>query len=67
MATFALGHNARLVLARRVPAGHATTSPSPTKITWYVDPSDTLTLRGIPALGRGVGGAIRGTRPDLQT
>ncbi len=27
------------------------------------DPSDALTLRGIPAIGRGVAGAIRGTAP----
>jgi hypothetical protein len=25
--------------------------------------ADWLTLRGLPAVGRGVGGAIRGTRP----
>jgi hypothetical protein len=28
------------------------------------DPSDSLTLRGIPAVGRGVAGAIRGTSPE---
>jgi hypothetical protein len=28
------------------------------------DPSDSLTLRGIPAIGRGVAGAIRGTDPS---
>jgi len=66
MATFPRGHNAREVLGRRVKLGTATTT-APAKVTWYVDPSDTLTLRGIPALGKGVGGAIRGTRPDLQT
>lgn len=27
------------------------------------DPADTLTLRGIPAIGRGVAGCIRGTNP----
>jgi hypothetical protein len=27
------------------------------------DPSDSLTLRGIPAIGRGVAGVIAGTRP----
>jgi hypothetical protein len=27
------------------------------------DPSDSLTLRGIPAIGRGVAGCIRGTDP----
>jgi hypothetical protein len=30
----------------------------------YVDPADTLTLRGIPAIGRGVAGVIRGTQPE---
>ncbi len=29
----------------------------------YHDPADTLTLRGIPAIGRGVAGVIRGTAP----
>jgi hypothetical protein len=28
------------------------------------DPSDNLTLRGIPAIGRGVAGCIRGTNPS---
>lgn len=33
------------------------------------DPSDSLTLRGIPAIGRGVAGVIRHTQPggNLQT
>ena len=30
------------------------------------DPADTLTLRGIPAIGRGVAGAIRYTNPANQ-
>jgi uncharacterized protein YdhG (YjbR/CyaY superfamily) len=30
----------------------------------YVDPADTLTLRGIPAIGRGVAGHIRHTQPE---
>lgn len=30
----------------------------------YHDPADTLTLRGIPAVGRGVAGVIRGTQPE---
>jgi hypothetical protein len=29
-----------------------------------VDAGDERTLRGIPAIGRGCGGAIPGTRPD---
>jgi hypothetical protein len=28
---------------------------------------DAIKLRGIPAIGRSVSGAIRGTQPDLQT
>jgi len=28
------------------------------------DPSDNLTLRGIPAIGRGVAGHIHGTQPE---
>jgi hypothetical protein len=28
------------------------------------DPADSLTLRGIPAVGRGVAGVIRGTQPE---
>jgi hypothetical protein len=33
------------------------------------DPADSLTLRGIPAIGRGVAGVIRGTKPgqSLET
>ncbi len=31
---------------------------------WTHDPSDSLTLRGIPAVGRGVAGVIRGTHPE---
>lgn len=29
-------------------------------------PGDPLALRGIPAIGRGVGGAIPGTNPELR-
>ena len=38
-----------------VPAGRHRYAP---------DPGDTLTLRGIPAIGRGVAGCIRGTNPE---
>jgi len=31
---------------------------------FYADPADSLTLRGLPALGRGVTGVIRGTQPE---
>ncbi len=66
MSTFPKGHSARTVLVRRVPTG-STATISSVKVTWHVDPSDTLTLRGIPAIGRGVAGVIRGTSPGAQT
>jgi hypothetical protein len=31
------------------------------KVTWVQDPVD---LRGVPAIGRGVAGAVRGTQPE---
>lgn len=36
---------------------------TPGHITWIITAGDELTLRGIPAIGRGVQGAIRDTRP----
>ena len=30
------------------------------------DPADSLTLRGIPAIGRGVAGAVRFTQPEVE-
>ncbi len=63
MATFKKGHNARTVLVRKVQVVNVTTIPD-TKITWMLTASDTLTLRGIPAIGRGVAGCIRGTNPS---
>ncbi len=62
MPTFPRGHNARLVLSRRVKAVTVSTHPN-LKVTWINDPSDALTLRGIPAIGRGVAGHIRYTNP----
>ncbi len=62
MGTFRKGHNARTVLVRRVQVVNVTTIPD-TKITWMLTASDTITLRGIPAIGRGVQGVIRGTSP----
>ncbi len=62
MATFRKGHNARTVLVRRVNVVSVSTIPD-SKITWILTASDTLTLRGIPALGKGVAGVIRGTSP----
>lgn len=34
------------------------------RITHSADPGDNRTLRGIPAIGRGVAGVSPGTRPD---
>ncbi len=62
MATFRKGHNARTVLVRRVKVVQVSTIPD-AKITWMLTASDTITLRGIPALGKGVAGVIRGTSP----
>ena len=39
----------------------------PTKIHVSKPPGDPRALRGIPAIGRGVGGAINGSRPDSVT
>lgn len=62
MGTFRKGHNARTVLVRRIKVVSVSTI-SDSKITWMLTASDTLTLRGIPALGKGVAGVIRGTSP----
>ena len=62
MATFARGHSARTVLVRRVKVTTITTIPD-AKVTWYITASDSITLRGIPAIGRGVAGCITGTNP----
>ena len=37
---------------------------APGRVTWIVDAGDHHTLRGIPAIGRGVAGAIPGTNPS---
>ncbi len=62
MSTFRKGHSARTVLVRKVQVVSVSTIPE-SKITWMLTASDTLTLRGIPALGKGVAGVIRGTSP----
>lgn len=71
MSTFPKGHNARQQLERnrRIIAkidahihNHVTINVS--RHFEFPNPVD---LRGIPALGRGVGGTIRGTRPDRIT
>lgn len=66
MATFPRGHssNTRLDGRRRWrPSSKQSVNTTPAKVTWFVDPSDSLTLRGIPAVGRYAQGAIRGTTP----
>ncbi len=66
MATFPIGHWTRKVHERN--QRHTDTSSSvstiPAKITWHVTAGNEHTLRGIPAIGRGVQGAIPGTNPS---
>ena len=52
--------------ARKV--AHALNEASATDCRIYVIPTgaDHARLRGIPAIGRGVGGAIRGTDPERE-
>jgi hypothetical protein len=42
-------------------SGTALLRPGAGKVTWVQDPVD---LRGVPAIGRGVAGAVRGTQPE---
>lgn len=66
MVTFARGHwtakttchNAKVLANLDREAGGISTAPG--TVRWTQDPVD---LRGLPAIGRGVAGAIRGTRP----
>lgn len=62
MATFPRGHNARTILGRRVQVVGEEQRKEP-KLGWTLTASDGLTLRGIPAIGRGVAGHIAGTNP----
>ncbi len=55
-------HNQTIIATSTKPT--ATTSPGQLH---YHTPADNLTLRGIPAIGRGVAGHIPGTRPDTHT
>jgi len=67
MATFARGYwqrktddrNARVRISVTTPAAQTTAG----KVIYTYDPSNALILRGIPAIGPNVQGAIRGTRP----
>ena len=67
MATFARGYWTQKTAAHNAAVKTSITSSSaqtsPGQITWNLTAADGLTLRGIPAIGRGVGGHIPGTRP----
>lgn len=53
-------HHARIMADLALEADDGT----PIRITSTRPAGDERTLRGIPAIGRNVGGAIPGTRPD---
>jgi hypothetical protein len=61
------GHSANETLAKnealKQSLNRQSVQTSPGRITWIVDAGDEETLRGIPAIGRGVQGAIKHTRP----
>jgi hypothetical protein len=64
VATFPRGHwarsfNANAAMIKKL--GREQTAPG--KVTWIVDPADDRLLRGLPAVGNRLGGAIRGSRP----
>ncbi len=63
MATFSRGYWARKTNNTKLIRELGGKQTNPTKAVYTYDPADTYTLRGIPALGRGVAGAIRHTRP----
>ena len=67
MPTFPKGHWTRQTHTRNEPLRRQlhNTSVQTTAghVTWIVDPGDHLTLRGIPAIGRGVRGATRDSVP----
>jgi hypothetical protein len=63
MASFPRGHSARVILVRRINVVSVTTQPD-AKVRWQLTASDGMTLRGIPAIGRGVAGCITGTNPQ---
>jgi hypothetical protein len=67
MATFPIAHrNSRNtgLLPNTPPAPRQTNTSGIARITFSYTAGDELTLRGIPAIGRGVQGAIRYTRPE---
>jgi hypothetical protein len=57
-------HNATLI-AKLAPETQTTLKPHHQR--QYQPPADTRTLRGIPAIGRGVAGCIPGMNPDQIT
>lgn len=71
MSTFPKGHNARQQLERNRRIIAKIDADIHDRLTVHVSSSfefpDPVDMRGIPALGPGVGGTIRGTRPDRIT
>ena len=64
MTTFPRGHHAylqRLAHLKAHPPTPDTTTTTPTTTFAFPNPTD---LRGIPAIGQGVPGHIRGTQPE---
>jgi hypothetical protein len=64
--TFPKGHNAYLTRVENatIIAALSPDDPKPVHIHTTFEFHDPTDLRGIPAIGTGVGGVIRGTRPD---
>jgi hypothetical protein len=67
VATFLRGSSSRPAFARNEATKQKASGQAQTvdgKVTWYVDPTDAIALRGVPVVGPGCsGGAIIGTRP----
>ena len=62
VATFPIGHSSRSLWGKHQRMlRRAATNTAPGVVTWVQDPVD---LRGLPAIGRGVAGAVRGTQPE---
>lgn len=53
----------RVLKPRKDRASGSATVPEEVRFTSKL-PGDPIALRGIPAIGRGVGGAVRGTSPE---
>jgi hypothetical protein len=63
MATFVRGYYARNVHRHNRRIVGASTATSPGKVTWTVTAADAVSLRGLPAIGRNVRGAVAGSVP----